>query len=316
MIQWLDNNTNRKGKPNENYARELFELFTLGRDNYSEQDIREAARAFTGWFQRNGEFQFNATQHDDGLKTVFGKTGAWDGTDICDMAVAHPAAGPFLAKNLWEFFAYRDPEPAIVTELAELYYRSGYDVRTLMRALLTHPAFLSQKAYHALVKSPTELIVGFLRSLEARVAPADEEATLQLARQLTGAATAMGQQLFNPPTVEGWPGQEHWIGTSALLSRYNFAAAAARNAFPSITIDVAAMLSRHNLTTAEQIVDYFVDLMVDGDLTDSQRKALRDYMVANDSGRAGPFTLDDQTIEKKVRGLIHLLATTPQYQLS
>ena len=316
MIQWLDNNTNRKGKPNENYARELFELFTLGRDNYTEQDIREAARAFTGWFQRDGVFVFATGQHDTDRKTIFGKTGNWDGGDVCDMAVSHAAAGPFLATTLWEFFAYRRPEPEVVNELADAYYRSGYDIRAVMRALLTHSAFYSQKAYHALVKSPTELVVGFLRSMEAEIAPADDEATLQLANQLNGATAAMGQQLFNPPTVQGWPGQELWVGTSALISRYNFIAAAARNAFPSVTIDVGATLAQRNLSTAEQIVDYYADLMVDGDLTDRQRKALLDYMTANDNGSKSTFRLDDQSIEKKVRGLIYLLGTTPQYQLS
>jgi uncharacterized protein (DUF1800 family) len=315
MIQWLDNNTNRKGRPNENYARELFELFTLGRDNYTEQDIREAARAFTGWFQRDGAFVFNANQHDTGQKTIFGKTGNWDGGDVCDMAVSHSAAGPFLATTLWEFFAYRKPEQSVVNDLAGAYYRSGYDIRAVMRALLTHPAFYSQKAYHALVKSPVELVAGFLRSMEAEVAPADEQATLQLANQLNGAATAMGQQLFNPPTVEGWPGQELWTGTSALITRYNFIAALSRNAFPSITVDVAGMLARHNLDAAERIVEFFAGLMVDGDLNDRQRKALLDYMVTDDNGSRTSFRLDEQTIDKKVRGLIYLLGTAPQYQL-
>lgn len=316
MIQWLDNNTNRKGKPNENYARELFELFTLGRDNYTEQDIREAARAFTGWFQRDGVFAFNAGQHDPDRKTIFGQTGNWDGGDVCDLAAGHSAAGPFLATALWEFFAYRKPEQVVVNDLTDVYYRSGYDVRAVMRVLLSHPAFYSEKAYHALVKSPAELVVGFLRSMEAEIAPADDQATLQLANQLNGATTAMGQQLFNPPTVQGWPGQELWVGTSALITRYNFIAVAARNAFPSINIDVAASLTRRNLNTAEQIVEYYAELMVDGDLNDRQRKTLLDYMATNDNGTKGAFRPDEQTIDKKVRGLIYLIGTTPQYQLS
>jgi uncharacterized protein (DUF1800 family) len=316
MILWLDNNTNRKGKPNENYARELFELFTLGRGHYSEADVREAARAFTGWFQRDGVFTFNAAQHDDGSKTVFGRTGNWDGADICAMAVAHPAAGPFLARTLWEFFAYPNPEPAVVEELTSVYYSSRYDIRAVMRALFTHPAFYSERAYHALVKSPTEVIVGFLRALEADLSGATSETRLALARQLGSVASAMGQVLFNPPNVDGWPGGAAWVGTSALITRYNFAAIAARDGYPGVTIDVAGTLARHNLTTPAAIVEHFATLLVDGDLTAAQRRTLVDYLVQDDRGRTVAWTLNEATIAKKVRGLLALLATAPQYQLA
>lgn len=317
MILWLDNNTNRKGKPNENYARELFELFTLGRDNYTEEDIREAARAFTGWFQRNGVFAFTANQHDNDSKTIFGRTGNWDGTDVVKMAVAQPSAGPFLARKLWTFFAYPNPEPSIVDTLAGIYYSTGYDIRAVMRALLTHSAFYSEKAYHAIVKSPTEIIAGFLRSLEGDILTTDSPETVQqLANQIRGAGAAMGQVLFNPPNVEGWPGGHHWISTTALITRYNFASVAARNGYPGTAIDVARLLQQRGLADAAAIVDHFVDLMLDGDVTAAQRQTLLDYLLLNDNGSRGTFTLDEATVTKKVRGLLHLIATTPQYQLS
>jgi uncharacterized protein (DUF1800 family) len=317
MIQWLDSNTNRKGKPNENYARELLELFTLGRGQYSESDIREAARAFTGWFQRDGVFAFTPGQHDTGQKTIFGRTGNWDGTDVCEMAVSHPAAGPFLTRKLWEFFAYRNPEPDVVGDLARVYSSSGYDIRAVLRALFMHPAFYSERAYHAVVKSPVEVIVGFLRSLEAKVdLTAPPETRLQLASQLTGAATAMGQTLFSPPNVAGWPGGPAWVSTTALITRYNFAATAARDGYAATSIDVAGLLNRAGATVPERIVDHFAGLIVDGDLTAEQRQTLLDYLIAGDNGRPGAFTLTDATIARKVRGLLYLLATTPQYQLA
>lgn len=318
MILWLDNDTNRKGKPNENYARELFELFTLGRDNgYTEEDIREAARAFTGWFQRNGEFAFARNQHDAGEKTIFGQTGPWDGSDVVRMAVAHPSTGPFITSKLWSFFVYRDPEPSIVAELAKVYERSDYSIREVMRAILTHPAFYSERAYHALVKSPTEVVAGLFRSLEGTFfADGDARRTAQLAGQLLSASASMGQVLFNPPNVGGWPGGAGWVSTTALITRYNVASVAARNGYPATTIDVAGLLARHNIADPAEIVEYFAGVMVDGDLTPEQRRTLVDYLSANDDGSPGRFQLDESTVNNKVRGLIYLIATTPQYQLS
>ena len=317
MILWLDNNTNRKGKPNENYARELFELFTLGRDRgYTEEDIREAARAFTGWFQRDGVFRFVAAEHDTGPKTLFGRTGNWDGTDVVSMAVEHPSTGPFIVAKLWRFFAYPEPEPAIVDELARVYHGSGYDIRAVLRAIFTHPAFYAEKAYHAVVKSPAEIIAGFFRSLEVELAPADPQAAQQLATRLAGVQQGAGQVLFNPPDVEGWPGGREWISTTALITRYNFAEQAIRGAYPGASIDVGRLLQQRGLTDAPAILDFFADLMVDGDLTSAQRQTLLDYLVLNDNGARGAFHLDEPTVNKKVRGLIHLIATTPQYQLA
>jgi hypothetical protein len=317
MILWLDNNTNRKRKPNENYARELFELFTLGRDRgYTEEDIREAARAFTGWFQRDGVFRFVAAEHDTGQKTIFGRTSNWDGADVVSMAVDHPSTGPFITAKLWRFFAYPEPEPAIVDQIARVYYDSGYNIRAVLRAIFTHPAFYSEQAYHAVVKSPAEIIAGFFRSLEAQLAPGDAQTTLQLANRLAGVQQGAGQVLFNPPDVEGWLGGREWVSTTALITRYNFAEQAIRGAYPGASIDVARLLQRRGLTDAAAIADFFADLMVDGDLTSAQRQTLLDYLVLNDNGSRGTFRLDEQTINKKVRGLIHLLATTPQYQLA
>jgi uncharacterized protein (DUF1800 family) len=318
MILWLDNNTNRKGKPNENYARELFELFTLGRDNgYTEEDIREAARAFTGWFQREGAFTFARNQHDDGEKTIFGQTGRWDGTDVVRMAVSHPSTGRFLTAKLWTFFAYPEPEPAIVDELMAVYERSSYSVREVMRTILSHPAFYSERAYHAVVKSPAEVVAGLFRSLDGRFfATDDARRTTRLAGQMVSAFSSMGQELFNPPNVEGWPGGTDWISTTGLIARYNVASVAARDGYPGVSIDVAGILNQHQLIDPVAIVDYFAGVMVDGDLTPEQRQTLLDYLVATDDGRAGDFRLDEATIRKKVRGLIHLIATTPQYQLA
>jgi uncharacterized protein (DUF1800 family) len=307
MIQWLDSNQNRKGKPNENYARELMELFTIGIGNYSEQDIREAARAFTGWFQRDGQFTFAANQHDTGAKTVLGHTGNWDGTDIVDILVRQPSNGPFIAGKLWKFFAYHDPEPEVVDDIAQVFTSSGWDIRATMRAIFTHPAFFSDRAYHAQVKSPLELVIGFMRSMEGTTD----------AMNFQGVLTAMGQTPLNPPDVNGWPGGADWISTTALIWRYNFISLVLRAGTDQVTqVDVAGLLRSRNLTTADAILDFFIDLMVDGDLPDAKRTVLADYLVAKDDGKPGSFTLDERTINNKVRGLMYLLSTTPEYQMN
>jgi uncharacterized protein (DUF1800 family) len=307
MILWLDSNQNRKGHPNENFARELMELFTLGIGNYSEQDVREAARAFTGWFQRDGQYFFAAQQHDTGGKTVLGYTGAWNGDDIIQFVTRHPASAPFIVRKLWSFFVYPDPEDEVVSTIANTFTSSGLDIRATMRAIFTHPAFYSDRAYHALVKSPIEYVAGFLRSMNANT---DGQVTL-------GPLTAMGQQPMNPPNVAGWPGGPLWISTTGLISRYNFVTQVLRfGSGQPTSVDMAALLQSHGLKTKDQILDFFIDLMVDGDLAPDKRQVLSDYLVAGDNGNPGPFTLDQKTIDNKVRGLVYLLATTPEYQLN
>ena len=307
MIRYLDNNTNRKGKPNENFARELMELFTLGIGNYSETDIREAARAFTGWFERNGEFYYVAQQHDTGAKSVLGSTGNWDGGDIITIITRQPAHPRFIVTKLWSFFAYPDPEPEIIDQLAAVYQQSDTNIRATLRALLSHPAFYSERAYHALVKSPVEFTVGFLRTLGGRT-----DATALLA-----AVATMGQTPLAPPNVAGWPGGDEWISTTGLITRYNFANAVLRAGPDQPTaIDVAGLLQAQKLTTPEQIIGFFADLLVDGDLSPAKRQVLTDYLVAGNDGKPRPFSLDQPTIDNKVRGLIYLLATTPEYQMN
>jgi hypothetical protein len=175
-----------------------------------------------------------------------------------------------------------------------------------MRALLTHPAFYSARAYHAVVKSPIDFVLGFLRSLEATTDMANAG----------GPLGAMGQTPMNPPNVAGWPGGEAWISTTALITRYNLVNAVLQAGTDQPThVNVAALLSARNLTTKEQILDFFIDLMLDGDLPAAKRQVLADYLVADDNGKSTTFKLDDRTLNNKVRGLIYLIAASPEYQM-
>jgi uncharacterized protein (DUF1800 family) len=214
MIVYLDSATNRRGQPNENFARELMELFTLGEGKYGEQDIKEAARAFTGWSieLETGEFRFRPRQHDEGAKQVLGRT-VRTGDEVLDVLLAQPATAEYLAARLWREFVSPRPQPEELARVAAAFRGSGYDVRAAMRALLLTPAFWAPENRGALIKSPADLVVGTMRQL--RIEVSDPLPFVFLMR-------ALGQDLLAPPNVKGWPGGEAWINSTTLLARKQF----------------------------------------------------------------------------------------------
>ena len=222
MVLYLDSAQNRKGAPNENFAREVMELFTLGQGHYSEQDIKEAARAFTGWSldRDTGQFVFRPRLHDDDDKTVFGKTDHYDGDAVLDLLLARRETSAFVVGKLWQEFVSPTPAPHDVARIARVFRASGYDIKVALRELLASAAFWSAEHRGALVKSPVELVVGTLRQLE--LAPAETQPFALI-------AAGMGQNLFAPPNVRGWPGGESWINSNTLLARKQFLDRMARN---------------------------------------------------------------------------------------
>ena len=219
MVIYLDNASNRKGQPNENFAREVMELFTLGEGHYGEGDIKAAARAFTGWSidGESGEFLFRPFAHDDGVKTVLGHSGNLDGDAVLDILLAQPQTAEFIVRKLWREFV----APQIVTEadaaevrrIADVFRVSHYDIRAALRALLTSDAFYAPRARATLVKSPVDLVVGTLRQFQFTTVDAAPFALV---------AAQLGQNLFAPPNVKGWPGGEAWINSTTLLARKQF----------------------------------------------------------------------------------------------
>jgi uncharacterized protein (DUF1800 family) len=211
MINFLNNNQNRKGHPNENFAREVMELFTMGRGNYTENDIKEAARAFTGWGANvSGEFVFRKNQHDLQPKTVLGKTGNFNGDDVLNILLENKQTANYITRKLYKYFVNETVDESHVEKLANRFYQSNYDISALMHDMFSSDWFYEAKNIGTHIKSPVELIVGIRRTLPMKME--NEEVQLLLERLL-------GQQLFYPPNVAGWPGGTNWIDSSSLMLR-------------------------------------------------------------------------------------------------
>ena len=213
MIRYLNNQQNRKGKPNENFARELMELFTIGRGNYSENDIKEAARAFTGWMSNfSGEYVFRPFFHDYGQKTFMGKKGNFDGTDIIDIILENKATALYITNKIYKYFVNSTPDEAIVKSLADQFYHSNYNISGLMRTIFESDWFYSKKNMGHKFKSPVDLVAGLMKTMDLK---------FEQTSAMVFVHRSLGQTLFNPPNVAGWPGGKAWIDNSTLLLRLN-----------------------------------------------------------------------------------------------
>ena len=350
MLAWLDSNTNVKGRPNENYARELMELFSLGVGHYNETDIREAARAFTGWRTDGATFAFDARLHDGGTKTVLGQTGAWDGGDVVRIVLEQPAAARFLVRKLYQYLVSEKsvPPDSLLEPLCESFRRSDYDIAGLVRTILASRHFYSAHAFRQRVKGPVEYVLGAVRAVYRRYGEADAEYRPLPQQVLVGQIEAMGQSLFAPPNVKGWPGGTSWLNTSTILERDNFAEALAMgtvwpNAIPEPTarvgagsflvgqivrklngataptdtpeepapptaFDPARILDEEGVSRPEAIVTALVDRYLPGGVRSEVRAKLVAFVA---EGRpTGP------ALARRVREAVHAIMTTAEYQLA
>ena len=223
MLRYLDNDQNHKGQPNENLSRELMELFALGTGNYTEQDIREGARALTGYSIEPYQFRFRRFQHDNGSKTIFGRTGKFNGDDFVNLILEQPACAEFIARKLWVYFASENPPATVIKTLAGKFWESKYDVKTVLREIFNHPEFYATAVMGTQIKSPIQLVVGTARTLGLTVNSSEFYSRMLL---------MMGQVPYFPPNVKGWPGGRAWIDTSRLVTRYTFAEIIAEGKVP------------------------------------------------------------------------------------
>lgn len=291
MLIWLDGNANRKRHPNENFAREIMELFALGVGNYTERDIQEAARAFTGWHVRDGEFWRNRQQHDDSIKTVFGQTGLFDGNDIVDLCLAQPACPRFLALKLARTFVCPEPPEEMLAILATRIREADFQLKTVLQELFSSQWFFARENRRRVIKSPLDLVQGTLRMVTD---PIRWPGVVRLLADL-------GQDVFSPPSVKGWEGGRLWISSSSLLQRANFAT-------ELISTDQYGPLSPRLRLLANESADAVVAQL--------QRWLLSDAIDDKISAELLKFFhATEGTSEQKLRGLLQLALSLPEYQL-
>jgi len=303
MLKWLDNARSVKAHPNENFARELMELFTLGIGNYTEQDVRESARAFTGFTfaPRTGQFYFNAAQHDDGSKTFLGRTGNFNGDDVIDIILTQPAAPKLFASKLLGFFLYNDPEPELVDAFAALIRKNDFAMAPVISTLLRSRVFYSDRAYRALVKSPVEFVIGTYQLFGiTAVQPA-----------VIGALNRMGQLPFHPPSVKGWDGGVQWLNTQTMLARENFASSLM--AAPEMA-QAKNWLTGGGPPDARAATQRLAGTILQGDASASALADLTAYL--DGGGTSTNSMLSGENFEERMRGAAYLTMAMPAYQLS
>lgn len=378
MLVYLDAAQNVKAQPNENFGREVLELFTMGIGNYTEKDIREASRAFTGWTNDGMTFTVDAANHDEGEKTFLGETGNFDGADIIDIALEKRSSARFIAGKLYRFFVSDQPNDAAVEGLAAILYDSGYEIEPLLRAMFLSKDFYAPGAYASKVKGPVELVVSSCRKLGLDHVPGIPD--------FNETTYALGQELFYPPNVAGWAGGRSWITPATLVDRGNFARSllfpdigaftAPDRQLPSIyrevadkiadgyditsatvegktmsmanemaaadedyntryggyhgyvvafervkpiprvpaEIDFTGMIDAAGLETTEAVVDHFLLRLLSVPVTVEDREAMIGFLThALGTGNVAEART---YLEEPVRALVHLIMSTPEFQLS
>ena len=335
MVLWLDNNENHAGAVNENYGRELLELFSMGVGNYTEQDVKECARAFTGWTTANIDyvamkaqrdslwpygrmsmrFEYREDDHDGGEKEFLGHTGSFDGQDVVDMICAQPATARFIARHMYHFFVADEPpvpqwslhppaDPEAIDILAEAYFEHDYRIDEMLRVLFKSDFFRARSSWFRKVKGPAELVAGLLR-LTGRYRMPDP--------RLQGDAnllTFMGQTLINPPSVEGWHQGTEWIDTGTAVERINYAVQQLSDpGLPGVRQLVGSVVSAsgNGDATAESLVQACLDHMGAISVKESTRDALVEFAAERGTGEGGGTT-------ENVAELVELVAATPDFQ--
>lgn len=321
MLIWLDQTQSRKAHPNENYAREVMELFTLGEGHYTETDVTEAARAFTGltYDRLNQIFTYRPLIHDPGTKTVLGKTGRLTYSDVLEQIVAHPQSARFITARLWTFFAGQTPSEELTTALAAVFRDHGNNFKPLLQAMFRSQEFYDPSLIRNQVKSPVQWLVGTIRTLERELPPAIFASNL---------LQNLGQDLFTPPNVKGWDGGLSWITTNNLLARYNYAEMLVfgtaklnfnggnkgfkfiENRFNRMNVKATPIEVKKLFTPDERnnktaLIAALEKRLLQSRLKPRQEQVLRDYLDSQSE-------LDEHDILETIR----LVMSTPEYQVA
>ncbi|MGI4871636.1 MAG: DUF1800 domain-containing protein [Janthinobacterium lividum] len=322
MLQFLNNQQNRKQHPNENFAREVMELFTLGRGNYTEADVKEAARAFTGWsYDSQSHFKFREREHDDGPKTFLGQTGNFGGEDALRIILQQPAAATFLVTKLYRFFVNDVPNPAHIEPLAAAFRKSGYDISDLVERLFSADWFYDAANVGTVIKSPVALVAGLRRTLSLQV---DND------KALLGYQKALGQTLFMPPNVAGWPGGRAWIDSTSLLLRLQLPSILFKNAEFAVRLKDDENDITPQTTGKERLVKNTntthlplapLQLLLGGTAAEAQPRALAGFLLQaplrpENLALVQQIAAKAATPEERLRNTLVSLLSLPEYQLA
>jgi len=295
MLIYLDSATNRKAHANENYARELMELFCLGEGNYTEKDVQELARCFTGWEIRRNQFRFNRFQHDTAEKTILGKTQVFSGEEAVTQVLGQVSAPRFIVRKLIRFFVFDEPQapPELIEPLAQQFRDEGLDLAGILKRMLGSNLFFSPQAIARKVRSPVELVAGLLRSLEGSTN----------LTELAPATAQLGQSLFYPPNVKGWDGGRAWINSATLLGRANVV----RQLLTAKTTRFGGgklqdLATRYSMTSAESYLNWLRELLLSRDLPSSAIQSLT--------------SIFEQGGERRYEETLYALAALPEFQLN
>ncbi len=321
MLRYLDGANSYKNHPNENFAREVMELFTLGEGNYTEQDIQQAAKAYTGWgISKDGlRYEYHYGNHDSGPKTIFGQTGNYTGEEVLGLICDKPECAKFIASRVWRFFVQDQPPPAVVDALATDFHAHGMDLRRMMNVIFRSKEFYAPDVIRSQIKSPVQWLIASTHQLQA---PLPTQAMTLVMLSL------LGQELFQPPNVKGWDGGIAWITTNSLLDRYNFAAALVegervplpslmgkvKNVMNSISndglmqisaTDVGKLFDTMDLSNTESFLTALQARLLNAELKPQRLASLHDFLKSK-----SPIE------ESDIRKAIRLLMCTPEYQLT
>jgi len=297
----LGADANRKAQPSEGFARELFRRYSLGDGNFTEADVRDAARAMTGWFVFRGQLRYIEREHDAAAKKILGNEGPWDRDDVVRIALAQPATPRLVVGKLYRRLISEIDEPSeeLIAPLAESFGRD-YDVAALVGTMLGSNLFFSPHSYRRRIKCPVEFAVGIVRGLEGLVS------TSQLGDDLAG----LGQDLYHPPTVKGWEGGHAWITAATLLGRSNLAASLLGGGAPyGDKLDPRQLAEKHGRQTPEAAARFFVDLFLQGDVASGASETLLETAPPPDPPSGGESA-------KWLRRVVHGLITLPEFQLA
>ena len=324
MLRYLDGANSYKNKPNENFAREVMELFTLGEGHYTEQDIQQAAKAYTGWGLDADQlhYQYHRNNHNEEIKTIFGQTGNFDGEDVLNMICDRPDCAQYITAKIWRFFVQDQPPQAVVQALAADFQKHGMDIKYLMRRIFLSKEFYAKDVIRSQIKSPLQWLLAAVHQLQAPVPT--QPMTLVI-------LSLLGQELFQPPNVKGWDGGIAWITTNSLLDRYNFAATLVegdRVPIPGLKgkmqgvlnsmsddnhegllqiapADVRSLFTTLDLSTPDNFLNALQARFLNADLQSNRLDSMRDFIKTRSP-------IEDSDIRKSIR----LLMSTPEYQLT